>query len=82
MSVIAIIRASVLTGPVLGSLIRSMITHGSAIGLPLLVGFRPTAGPVAWLVALGAIATRYHWDRRTKRARCWNALQGRLEAWL
>jgi ABC-2 type transport system permease protein len=51
-----IASASVLAGQVLGSLIRSMITVGLVIGVALLIGFRPTAGPVAWLAALGLIA--------------------------
>jgi ABC-2 type transport system permease protein len=52
----AISRTSVLTGQVLGSLIRTMITIGLVIGVALLMGFRPTASPVAWLAALGLIA--------------------------
>src|SRR5260221_3749905 len=52
----AISRASVLTGQVLGSLIRTMITIGLVIGVALLMGFRPSAGPVAWIAALGVIA--------------------------
>ena len=52
----AISRASVLTGQVLGSLIRTMITIVLVIGVALLMGFRPTANPVAWLAALGVIA--------------------------
>ncbi len=52
----AIARASVLTGQVLGSLIRTMISIGLIIGIALLVGFRPSAGPVAWIAALGVIA--------------------------
>src|SRR5579863_3244164 len=52
----AISRASVLTGQVLGSLIRTMITLGLVIGVALLMGFRPSAGPVAWIAALGVIA--------------------------
>ena len=52
----AISRASVLTGQVLGSLIRTMITIGLVIGVALLIGFRPSAGPVAWIAALGVIA--------------------------
>jgi len=52
----AISRASVLTGQVLGSLIRTMITIVLVIGVALLMGFRPTAGPVAWIAALGVIA--------------------------
>jgi ABC-2 type transport system permease protein len=52
----AISRASVLTGQVLGSLIRTMITIVLVIGVALLMGFRPTANPVAWIAALGLIA--------------------------
>jgi ABC-2 type transport system permease protein len=52
----AIARASVLTGQVLGSLIRTLITVGLVIGVALLLGFRPSASPVAWLAALGIIA--------------------------
>ena len=52
----AISRASVLTGQVLGSLIRTMITIVLVIGVALLMGFRPSAGPVAWIAALGIIA--------------------------
>jgi ABC-2 type transport system permease protein len=52
----AISRASVLTGQVLGSLIRTMITIGLVTGVALLMGFRPTANPVAWVAALGVIA--------------------------
>jgi len=52
----AISRASVLTGQVLGSLIRTLITIVLVIGVALLMGFRPTAGPVAWIAALGVIA--------------------------
>ena len=52
----AISRTSVLTGQVLGSLIRTMITIGLVIGVALLMGFRPSAGPVAWIAALGVIA--------------------------
>src|SRR5258707_14258818 len=52
----AIFRASVLTGQVLGSLIRTMITIGLVIGVALLMGFRPTTSPVSWIAALGLIA--------------------------
>jgi ABC-2 type transport system permease protein len=52
----AITRASVLTGQVLGSLIRTMITVGLVLGIALLMGFRPTADPLAWIAALGVIA--------------------------
>jgi len=52
----AIARASVLTGLVLGSLIRTMISNGIVIGVALLMGFRPAADLVAWIAALGVIA--------------------------
>jgi ABC-2 type transport system permease protein len=52
----AISRSSVLTGQVLGSLIRTMITVVVVLGVALLMGFRPSAGPVAWIAALGLIA--------------------------
>src|SRR6266849_3162424 len=52
----AISRASVLTGQVLGSLIRTMITIVLVIGVELLMGFRPTTSLVAWIAALGVIA--------------------------
>src|SRR5262245_11347027 len=53
---LAISRASVLTGSVLGSLIRTMLTICLVSGVALLMGFRPTADPVEWLEALGLIA--------------------------
>jgi ABC-2 type transport system permease protein len=52
----AISRSSVLTGQVLGSLIRTLITVCILIGVALLMGFRPTVNPLAWLAALGLIA--------------------------
>ena len=52
----AISRAAVLTGQVLGSLIRTMISVGLVIGVALLIGFRPTTSLVAWIAALGVIA--------------------------
>ena len=52
----AISRASVLTGQVLGSLIRTMISVCLVTGVALLIGFRPTANPVNWIAALGLVA--------------------------
>jgi ABC-2 type transport system permease protein len=52
----AIFPASVLIGQALGSLIRTMITVVAVLGVALLMGFRPTANPVAWIAALGLIA--------------------------
>jgi ABC-2 type transport system permease protein len=51
----AIARASVLTGHVLGSMIQSVIGIAVIIGIALAVGFRPTAGPLAWLAAVGVL---------------------------
>lgn len=52
----AISRASVLTGHVLGAMIQTMLSVAFVIGVALLVGFRPTAGPVEWTAALGVLA--------------------------
>lgn len=48
-----IARVSVLTGHVLGSLVQTLLSIVVVIGVALLVGFRPTAGPVAWLALAG-----------------------------
>ena len=52
----AIARASVLTGQVIGSLIRTLISVALVVGVALLMGFRPTTNLVAWVAALGIIA--------------------------
>ena len=52
----AISRASVLTGHVLGSLIQGMIGIAVVTGVALLTGFRPTTGPLAWIAAVGVLA--------------------------
>jgi ABC-2 type transport system permease protein len=52
----AISRASVLTGHVLGTMIQTMISMAVVIGVALLVGFRPTAGPVEWIATVGVLA--------------------------
>jgi ABC-2 type transport system permease protein len=51
----AISRASVLTGHVLGSTIQTMLALALVIGVALLVGFRPAAGPLGWLGAIGIL---------------------------
>lgn len=53
--IMSISRASVLTGRVAGSLIRTLISVVLVIGVALLIGFRPTAGPAQWLAAFGFI---------------------------
>jgi len=52
----AISRASVLTGHVLGSVIQTMLSIAVVLGVALLIGFRPTAGPLAWIAAIGTLA--------------------------
>jgi len=52
----AITRAAVLTGHVLGSMIQSLLGVGVIIGLAFLIGFRSGAGPLAWLAAIGLLA--------------------------
>lgn len=52
----AISRAAVLAGHVLGDTIQAMIAVTLVVGVGLLIGFRPTAGPVEWLAAMGLIA--------------------------
>jgi ABC-2 type transport system permease protein len=51
----AIARASVLTGHVLGSLIQAMLSVALVLGVAVAIGFRPTAGPLAWLAAAGLL---------------------------
>jgi ABC-2 type transport system permease protein len=53
--VMAISRASVLTGRVVGSMIRTLIAVVLVIGVALTAGFRPTADPIHWLAAAGFI---------------------------
>jgi ABC-2 type transport system permease protein len=52
----AIARASVLTGHVVGSVIQAMLSMAVVTGVALLIGFRPTAGPVEWLATAGVLA--------------------------
>src|SRR5580704_13253368 len=52
----AIARASVLTGHVLGSVIQALVGVTVVIGISVTLGFRPTDGPLAWLAALGVMA--------------------------
>jgi ABC-2 type transport system permease protein len=49
----AISRASVLAGHVLGNTIQALIAVALVLGVSLLVGFRPTAGPMEWLAVAG-----------------------------
>lgn len=49
----AIARASVLTGHVLGSLIQAMVGVAAVVGIAILVGFDPNATPIEWLATAG-----------------------------
>jgi ABC-2 type transport system permease protein len=51
----AIARGAVLTGHLLGSLIQTGIGLAIVLGVALALGYRPTAGPLAWLGALGVL---------------------------
>jgi ABC-2 type transport system permease protein len=51
----AISRAAVLAGHVLGNTIQALIAVALVLGVGLLIGFRPTAGPGDWLAATGLI---------------------------
>jgi len=52
----AISRASVLAGHVLGNTIQAIVAVVVVLGVGLLIGFRPTAGPLEWLAAAGVVA--------------------------
>jgi ABC-2 type transport system permease protein len=52
----AIARASVLTGHVLGSLIQTLAAMAVLIGVAFGLGFRSSAGPAHWLAAIGILA--------------------------
>jgi ABC-2 type transport system permease protein len=52
----AISRASVLTGHVVSALARTMLSVGLVLGVALLMGYRPGAGPLAWLGMAGVVA--------------------------
>jgi ABC-2 type transport system permease protein len=51
----AINRASVLTGHVVGTLVQTVLALAVVTGVALLVGFAPTAGVVEWLAAAGLL---------------------------
>jgi ABC-2 type transport system permease protein len=52
----AITRISVLTGQVVGSLIRTVLSVVLVAAVALLLGFRPSATPLEWLAVLGVFA--------------------------
>ena len=52
----AIARASVLTGHVLGSMIQTFVSLVIVLAVALAIGFRPAAGPLGWLGLTGVLA--------------------------
>jgi len=51
----AISRGAVLAGHVIGNTIQALIAVALVLGVGLLAGFRPTAGPTEWLALAGLI---------------------------
>jgi ABC-2 type transport system permease protein len=52
---LAISRTAVLTGHVIGSTVRTVLSTVLVVGVALLLGFRPSTGPVGWLAVLGLV---------------------------
>ena len=51
----AIARVCVLTGHVVGSVVQTMLSIAVIVGVALLIGFRPSAGPGQWLALTGVL---------------------------
>ncbi|MGH3074457.1 MAG: ABC transporter permease, partial [Gaiellales bacterium] len=51
----AIARSAVLTGHVLASLIQAMLSVAIVLGVAVALGFRPEAGVLDWLAAIGLV---------------------------
>jgi ABC-2 type transport system permease protein len=51
----AVARASVLTGHVIGSVIQTLLALAIVMAVAVLIGFRPTTGPAEWLAAVGVL---------------------------
>ncbi|HEX7497143.1 MAG TPA: ABC transporter permease [Candidatus Limnocylindrales bacterium] len=52
----SISRGSVLTGHVLGSMVQAAISIAVLLAVAVLLGFRPSAGPMEWLGVIGVLA--------------------------
>ncbi|WP_433199114.1 ABC transporter permease [Nocardia sp. CA-107356] len=52
----SIFRPSLLTGHVVGSMVQTFLSIAAVIGVAVIVGFRPSAGPLEWLGAAGILA--------------------------
>lgn len=50
-----IVSSAVLTGHVAASMARNLFSAALVVGTALLMGFRPTASPLAWLAAAGVL---------------------------
>lgn len=51
----AIARASVLGGHVLGAILQALIAIALVLAVALVLGFRPSTGPMAWTAAVGLL---------------------------
>jgi ABC-2 type transport system permease protein len=51
----AITRGSVLAGHVIGSVIQALLAVAIVAAVAVVIGFRPTTGPLEWLAALGLL---------------------------
>ncbi|MPZ86418.1 MAG: ABC transporter permease [Actinophytocola sp.] len=51
----AISRSSVLTGHVIGTVLQTVFALAVVLGVALLIGFSPTAGPGEWLALIGVL---------------------------
>jgi ABC-2 type transport system permease protein len=51
----SIARSAVLTGHVVGAVLQTVFGLAVVVAVALLVGFRPTTGPVEWLAAAGML---------------------------
>jgi ABC-2 type transport system permease protein len=60
----AIARASVLGGHVLGAILQALIAIALVLAIAFVLGFRPTTGPLAWAGAIGLLVL-------TASAICW-----------
>jgi ABC-2 type transport system permease protein len=52
----AIARSAVLTGHVLAALVQTIFSIGIVLAVAVALGFRPSAGPLEWLGAIGVLA--------------------------
>jgi ABC-2 type transport system permease protein len=51
----AIARAAVLAGHVIGSVVQTMLALAVVAIVAIMIGFRPTTGPVQWAAAVGLL---------------------------